>query len=176
MVRMTDSSLHPDCTLTIAMLFSLSKLALFCRHLLTTLESVHTAHAMPCQCQHLLFSRFFLQWRLSWALITPTLVSCEQFSSTLLLFSCSYLSFQLTVAICLVFCIHCFPFHLLTMVINTFTVLYILRIFVGRMRISKLQWNCRYFRRHLHEMGFIIYGSMDSPVVPLLMFYPAKTM
>lgn len=24
-------------------------------------------------------------------------------------------------------------------------------------------------------MGFIVYGNMDSPVVPLLLFHPAKT-
>jgi len=43
------------------------------------------------------------------------------------------------------------------------------------MRIAKLLWNCQYFRRRLHEMGFIVYGNEDSPVVPLLLFYPAKT-
>jgi serine palmitoyltransferase len=44
----------------------------------------------------------------------------------------------------------------------------------GVKRVSQLAWNCRYFRRRLHEMGFIIYGNMDSPVVPLLLFCPAK--
>jgi serine palmitoyltransferase len=44
----------------------------------------------------------------------------------------------------------------------------------GKRRISQLAWNCRYFRRRLHEMGFIIYGNMDSPVVPLLLFCPGK--
>ena len=45
---------------------------------------------------------------------------------------------------------------------------------VGKRRISQLAWNCRYFRRRLVEMGFIIYGNCDSPVVPLLLFCPAK--
>lgn len=44
----------------------------------------------------------------------------------------------------------------------------------GKRRIGQLAWNCRYFRRRLHEMGFIIYGNMDSPVVPLLLFLPGK--
>ncbi len=44
----------------------------------------------------------------------------------------------------------------------------------GRKRIAQLAWNTRYFRRNLHEMGFIIYGSQDSPVVPLLLFCPGK--
>jgi len=44
----------------------------------------------------------------------------------------------------------------------------------GEHRIGQLAWNCRYFRRRLHAMGFIIYGNMDSPVVPLLLFCPGK--
>lgn len=44
----------------------------------------------------------------------------------------------------------------------------------GSRRIEQLKQNCRYFRRRLHEMGFIIYGNKDSPVVPLLLFMPAK--
>ncbi|XP_064623882.1 serine palmitoyltransferase 2-like [Lineus longissimus] len=44
----------------------------------------------------------------------------------------------------------------------------------GKRRIDQLAWNTRYFRRRLHEMGFIIYGNKDSPVVPLMLFMPAK--
>jgi len=44
----------------------------------------------------------------------------------------------------------------------------------GARRIGQLAWNSRYFRRRLFEMGFIIYGNVDSPVVPLLLFCPAK--
>ncbi|XP_070578589.1 serine palmitoyltransferase 2-like [Ptychodera flava] len=44
----------------------------------------------------------------------------------------------------------------------------------GRERIRQLHWNTRYFRRRLHEMGFIIYGNDDSPVVPLLLYFPSK--
>ena len=45
---------------------------------------------------------------------------------------------------------------------------------IGKRRICQLAWNARYFRRRLSEMGFIIYGSCDSPVVPLLLFCPGK--
>ncbi|MEQ2202844.1 Serine palmitoyltransferase 2, partial [Xenoophorus captivus] len=34
--------------------------------------------------------------------------------------------------------------------------------------------NTNYFRRRLREMGFIIYGNDDSPVVPLMLYMPAK--
>ena len=32
----------------------------------------------------------------------------------------------------------------------------------------------RYFRQRLKQMGFIVYGHDASPVVPLLLFMPAK--
>ena len=32
----------------------------------------------------------------------------------------------------------------------------------------------RYFRRKLNEMRFIVYGNEDSPVVPILIYAPAK--
>ncbi|KAK6479029.1 serine palmitoyltransferase 2-like [Huso huso] len=44
----------------------------------------------------------------------------------------------------------------------------------GRDRIQQLAENTRYFRRKLQEMGFIIYGNIDSPVVPLMLYMPAK--
>ena len=45
---------------------------------------------------------------------------------------------------------------------------------IGRRRIQQLKWNTRYFRKRLHEKGFIIYGNRDSPVVPVLIYMPAK--
>ncbi|XP_002734813.1 serine palmitoyltransferase 2-like [Saccoglossus kowalevskii] len=44
----------------------------------------------------------------------------------------------------------------------------------GSQRLQRLAWNTRYFRRRLHEMGFIVYGNDDSPVVPLLIYLPSK--
>ncbi|XP_074657569.1 serine palmitoyltransferase 2-like [Tubulanus polymorphus] len=44
----------------------------------------------------------------------------------------------------------------------------------GCKRIRQLAWNVRYFRRRLQEMGFIVYGNKDSPVVPLIIFMPTK--
>uniref|UniRef100_A0A7N6A278 serine C-palmitoyltransferase n=1 Tax=Anabas testudineus TaxID=64144 RepID=A0A7N6A278_ANATE len=41
-------------------------------------------------------------------------------------------------------------------------------------RIRQLAENSRYFRARLKEMGFIIYGSDDSPVVPILLYMPGK--
>nr|XP_056712331.1 serine palmitoyltransferase 3 [Euleptes europaea] len=44
----------------------------------------------------------------------------------------------------------------------------------GLQRVQRLGENTRYFRRRLHELGFIIYGNEDSPVVPLLVYLPGK--
>eukprot|EP00075_Anas_platyrhynchos_P024494 XP_027313747.1 serine palmitoyltransferase 2 isoform X1 [Anas platyrhynchos] len=44
----------------------------------------------------------------------------------------------------------------------------------GKECVQQLAENTRYFRRRLKEMGFIIYGNEDSPVVPLMLYMPAK--
>ncbi|XP_012511514.1 PREDICTED: serine palmitoyltransferase 2 [Propithecus coquereli] len=46
--------------------------------------------------------------------------------------------------------------------------------FPGKECVQQLAENTRYFRRRLKEMGFIIYGNEDSPVVPLMLYMPAK--
>ncbi|XP_052009826.1 serine palmitoyltransferase 2-like isoform X2 [Xyrauchen texanus] len=45
---------------------------------------------------------------------------------------------------------------------------------IGRSRIQRLSENTVYFRKRLQEMGFIIYGNDDSPVVPMMLYMPAK--
>ena len=44
----------------------------------------------------------------------------------------------------------------------------------GLLRVKQLARNSRYFRRRLMQMGFIVYGHDDSPIIPLLVFMPAK--
>ncbi|XP_072293272.1 serine palmitoyltransferase 3 [Eucyclogobius newberryi] len=44
----------------------------------------------------------------------------------------------------------------------------------GMKRVRQLAENTRYFRAKLEDMGFIIYGNDDSPVVPILLYMPAK--
>lgn len=44
----------------------------------------------------------------------------------------------------------------------------------GQRRINALRENGNFFRRKLKEMGFRIIGSEDSPVIPLMLFHPAK--
>ncbi|XP_055356419.1 serine palmitoyltransferase 2-like [Paramacrobiotus metropolitanus] len=44
----------------------------------------------------------------------------------------------------------------------------------GMRRIRQLAENTRYFRSELKKRGFIVYGHKDSPVVPLLLYYPTK--
>ena len=45
---------------------------------------------------------------------------------------------------------------------------------LGKKRISQLADNTRYFRRKLVDMGFIVYGNQNSPVVPMLLYLPAR--
>uniref|UniRef100_A0A8C6U2P7 serine C-palmitoyltransferase n=1 Tax=Neogobius melanostomus TaxID=47308 RepID=A0A8C6U2P7_9GOBI len=45
---------------------------------------------------------------------------------------------------------------------------------LGADRLRQLSENTIYFRQRLREMGFIIYGNNDSPVVPLMLYMPAK--
>jgi len=44
----------------------------------------------------------------------------------------------------------------------------------GLGRVKALARNSKYFRKRLQQMGFIVYGHDDSPVIPMLLFMPAK--
>ncbi|KAF8585615.1 serine palmitoyltransferase 2 [Ramaria rubella] len=44
----------------------------------------------------------------------------------------------------------------------------------GRTRLRRLAFNARYLSRGLKKLGFIIYGHVDSPIVPLMLFHPGK--
>ncbi|KAF8523655.1 serine palmitoyltransferase 2 [Gautieria morchelliformis] len=44
----------------------------------------------------------------------------------------------------------------------------------GRSRLRRLAFNARYLSRGLNRLGFITYGHVDSPIVPLLLFHPGK--
>jgi len=44
----------------------------------------------------------------------------------------------------------------------------------GVERINQLHENAMFFARRLRDLGFIVYGEPGSPVVPMLLFHPAK--
>ncbi|GAA5995483.1 uncharacterized protein JCM10292_005201 [Rhodotorula paludigena] len=44
----------------------------------------------------------------------------------------------------------------------------------GQDRLRRLAFNCRYLSGGLRKLGFIVYGHQDSPIVPMLIFAPAK--
>ncbi|CAH6720220.1 serine palmitoyltransferase 2 [[Candida] jaroonii] len=44
----------------------------------------------------------------------------------------------------------------------------------GLERLQRIAFNSRYLRLGLKRLGFIVYGADDSPVIPLLLFLPAK--
>ncbi|VDK83259.1 unnamed protein product [Cylicostephanus goldi] len=42
----------------------------------------------------------------------------------------------------------------------------------GIRRIKQLARNAHYFRIRLKQMGFIVHGSDDSPIVPMMLYHP----
>jgi len=44
----------------------------------------------------------------------------------------------------------------------------------GEERLQRLAFNARYLRLGLKRLGFIVYGHDDSPIIPLLLYHPAK--
>ena len=44
----------------------------------------------------------------------------------------------------------------------------------GEERLQRLAFNSRYLRLGLKRLGFIVYGCDDSPIIPLLLYNPAK--
>lgn len=44
----------------------------------------------------------------------------------------------------------------------------------GRERLRRLAFNSRYLSSGLRKLGFIVYGHRDSPIIPLLIYNPAK--
>ncbi|KAK4554320.1 serine palmitoyltransferase component [Recurvomyces mirabilis] len=44
----------------------------------------------------------------------------------------------------------------------------------GEERLQRLAFNSRYVRLGLKRLGFICYGHDDSPIIPLLLYHPAK--
>ncbi|RMY73545.1 hypothetical protein D0863_03817 [Hortaea werneckii] len=44
----------------------------------------------------------------------------------------------------------------------------------GEERLQRIAFNSRYLRLGLKRLGFIVYGHDDSPIVPLLLYHPAK--
>lgn len=44
----------------------------------------------------------------------------------------------------------------------------------GEERLRRLAFNSRYLRLGLKRLGFIVYGHDDSPIIPLLLYHPAK--
>ena len=44
----------------------------------------------------------------------------------------------------------------------------------GRERLRRLAFNARYLSSGLRRLGFTVYGHRDSPIIPLLIYHPAK--
>ena len=47
---------------------------------------------------------------------------------------------------------------------------------IGREKIQRLLRNTRYFRQRCRQLGFLIYGQEDSPVVPKVVYFGVATL
>lgn len=44
----------------------------------------------------------------------------------------------------------------------------------GEERLQRIAFNSRYLRLGLKRMGYIVYGHDDSPIIPIMLYHPAK--
>lgn len=44
----------------------------------------------------------------------------------------------------------------------------------GEERLQRIAFNSRYLRLGLKRLGFIVYGHDDSPIIPVMLYHPAK--
>lgn len=45
---------------------------------------------------------------------------------------------------------------------------------VGKMKLARLQENSNYFRAEMKKVGLSVYGDVDSPIIPVMIYFPAK--
>jgi len=47
-------------------------------------------------------------------------------------------------------------------------------ISTGAMKLAQIRENSNFFRSELQKMGFEVLGDNDSPVMPIMLYNPAK--
>lgn len=45
---------------------------------------------------------------------------------------------------------------------------------IGKFKLQALRDNANYFRMRLREMGLQVLGQYDSPIMPVMLYHPAK--
>ena len=45
---------------------------------------------------------------------------------------------------------------------------------LGRTKLNRLRENSNYFRREMEKIGMHVYGDYDSPIIPCMIYFPAK--
>lgn len=46
---------------------------------------------------------------------------------------------------------------------------------VGAMKLARLRENSNYFREQMKKIGLHVFGDVDSPIVPVMIYFPTKT-
>lgn len=66
-------------------------------------------------------------------------------------------------------------FSVSSFLIHRFTLMVLMMLnMIGIQRIEAIRENSLYFYHSLKKLGFIVWGHPGSPIIPLLVFYPAK--
>jgi serine palmitoyltransferase len=45
---------------------------------------------------------------------------------------------------------------------------------IGKQKLKSLKDNSNYFRSEMKKLGLHVYGDYDSPIVPVMVYFPAK--
>lgn len=45
---------------------------------------------------------------------------------------------------------------------------------IGRTKLDRLLENSNYFRSEMNKLGLHVYGDYDNPIIPVLIYFPAK--
>jgi len=50
----------------------------------------------------------------------------------------------------------------------------VLSVLIGAKKLAQIRENSNFFRSELQKMGFEVLGDNDSPVMPIMLYNPAK--
>jgi len=110
---------------------------------------------MQLPCLHLLYSKSYLQLKLFLEKMDPIEVNQDVLSNPNLLLVYEYHNFIICSS---------WSIFLHMKFIST----------IGALKLAQIRENSNFFRSELQKMGFEVLGDNDSPVMPIMLYNPAK--
>lgn len=62
----------------------------------------------------------------------------------------------------------------LSFIISSYSLKNLLKTWAGAQKLARIRENSNFFRAELQKMGFEVLGDNDSPVMPIMLYNPAK--